>query len=126
MIIKTLKNNIKAALALAALALPAAAQAQQLQIFCSGPGGLSTGNCTLDDIVRTAASFGNMLMEISGALFFATFVYGGARYLLSFGRSDWVQKGTQAMKGGATGMLIVILAWTIVRYVAFIMMGKNP
>lgn len=120
MTIKTLKRNLEAALALAALAAPAAARAQQLQ----GSPCMASGNCTLDDLVMTAAAFGNLLMEISGALFFATFVYGGARYLLSFGKSDWVQKGTQAMKGGAIGMLIVILAWTIVRYVAAIMTGK--
>lgn len=121
MSIKTLKNNFEAACVLALATLPFAASAQRLQIYCSG--GLQTGNCTLDDIVRTAASFGNMLMEISGALFFATFVYGGARYLLSFGKSDWVQKGTQAMKGGAIGMTIVILSWSIVRLVALTMIG---
>jgi len=88
------------------------------------PACMANGNCSLDDIVKTAAAFGNMLMEISAALFFATFVYGGARYLLSFGKAEWVQKGREAMKGSAIGMLIVMGAWTIVRYVAGILTGK--
>jgi len=77
-----------------------------------------TGTCTLDDIVTTGAGFANLLTEISAALFFATFVYGGAMYLMSFGKAEWVKKGTDAMKGGAIGMLIVLAAWTIVRYIA--------
>jgi hypothetical protein len=108
--------------------LPLVAKAQSLQAEMASagvnPACMSAGNCSLDDIVKTAAAFGNMLMEISAALFFATFVYGGARYLLSFGKSDWVQKGTQAMKGGAIGMLIVMSAWTIVRFVAGTLMGN--
>ena len=47
-----------------------------------------SGNCLLDDIVATGAAFANLLTALSAALFFGTFVYGGARYLLSFGRKE--------------------------------------
>lgn len=127
-----MKNRKKAwsisAAAVGAWLLPTVVKAQSLQAEMArtgvNPACMSAGNCSLDDIVKTAAAFGNMLMEISAALFFATFVYGGARYLLSFGKSEWVQKGTQAMKGGAIGMLIVMSAWTIVRYVAGVLTGN--
>lgn len=76
------------------------------------------GRCTLDDIVQTGVAFANLLMSLSGALFFAAFIYGGAMYLLSFGRSDWVTKGTKAMTGAMIGMGIVLSAWTIVNYIA--------
>ncbi len=78
---------------------------------------LQTGTCSLDDIIATGISFANLLITLSGAIFFATFIYGGAMYLLSFGRSSWVQKGTKSMVGAMIGMGIVLAAWTIVRYV---------
>jgi len=82
------------------------------------------GNCGLDDIVLTGVAAANLFMSLSGALFFATFVYGGAMYLLSFGKSDWVSKGTKAMTGAVFGMTIVLSAWTIVNYIAGSLTGK--
>ncbi len=102
------------------VALPVRAQSLQVEMAKTGvnPACMSDGNCKLDDIVLTGVAFANLLTEISAALFFATFVYGGAMYLMSFGKQDRVKKGTDAMKGAAIGMLIVMGAWTIVRYVA--------
>jgi hypothetical protein len=76
---------------------------------------MRTGNCTLDDIVSTGAAFANLLTELSAAIFFATFVYGGAMYLLSFGDSHRVDTGKSAMTGAAIGMAIVLGAWVLVR-----------
>ena len=81
------------------------------------PSCTASGNCGLDDIVKTGVSFANLLMTLAGAMFFGTFIYGGAMYLLSFGRSEWVSKGTKAMTGAMIGMGIVLAAWTIVRYI---------
>lgn len=85
---------------------------------------ITTGNCTLDDLVTQGASVANFFTALSAALFFFTFVYGGARYLLSFGRADWVSAGTKAMTGAAIGMAIVMGAWVIVNYVADSLQGK--
>ncbi|MFH1620518.1 MAG: pilin [Patescibacteria group bacterium] len=99
-------------------ALPASAQHLVL------PSCIKTGNCTVDDIVQTGAAFANLLTEISGALFFVVFIYGGAMYLFSLGDKSRVDKGKKAMVGGAIGMAIVLMAWTIVTYVAGSLMGK--
>lgn len=87
------------------------------------PACISSGNCSLDDIVNTGANAANFFTALSAALFFATFVYGGARYLLSFGRKEWVAAGTKAMTGAAIGMAIVMGAWVIVNYVANSLQG---
>lgn len=79
---------------------------------------INSGNCSLDDIVRTGAAFANLLTALSAALFFGTFVYGGGAYLLSFGRESWVKAGKSAMWGATFGMLIVLFAWTLVNYLA--------
>lgn len=73
-----------------------------------------TGDCTLDDIVATGVNFATFLMGLSGALFFAVFIYGGAMYLISFGDAKRVEKGKTAIKGAVIGMVFVLAAWTIV------------
>ena len=100
-------------------AAPAAGGGPRLEL----PGCIKSGKCGLDDIVMTGTAFANLITELSAAAFFATFIYGGAMYLLSFGRSDWVSKGTKAMTGAMIGMGIVLAAWTIVNYIASSLLG---
>ena len=88
------------------------------------PACIKTGNCSLDDIVKTGAAFANLLTQLSAAAFFATFIYGGAMYLLSFGEKSRVDKGKKALTGAAIGMLIVLIAWTLVNYIAGSLTGK--
>ncbi len=84
---------------------------------------MNKGTCTVDQIVQTGAAFANLLTEISGALFFVVFIYGGAMYLFSLGDKSRVEKGKKAIVGGAIGMTIVLMAWTIVTYVAKSLLG---
>lgn len=114
--------------ALGAAVFPLAADAQSyyqetLRVGVK-PSCWSDGNCSLDDVVLAGSAFANILIELSAALFFATFIYGGAMYIFSFGKADWVKKGTDAMKGGAIGMIIVMSAWTIVRFLASAIKGQ--
>lgn len=79
------------------------------------PACTKNGNCTLADIVQTGVNFATFLMGLSGALFFAVFIYGGAMYLLSFGDKKRVEKGKSAITGAAIGLFFVMAAWTIVQ-----------
>lgn len=96
----------------------------QLQIASKNPDCLKIGNCTLDDIVATGASFANLLTTLSGALFLVAFIYGGFMYLISFGDSTKVTTGKTAMKTASIGMIIVLGAYTIVNYVVSSITGK--
>ncbi len=77
-----------------------------------------SGNCTIKDIVQQGIYVADFLIGISGALFLIAFIWGGAMYLLSFGRSEWVSKGRDAMVKSMIGIVFIILAWTIVTFVA--------
>ncbi len=90
----------------------------QLNLSGLTPECMACGDCKLEDIVKTGAAFANLLTQLSAAFFFATFVYGGAMYLLSFGDKGRVDKGKKAITGAAFGMLIVLMAWTVVNYIA--------
>ena len=83
-----------------------------------------SGNCQLDDILRTGVAFANLLIGLSAAAFFATFVYGGFMYLMSFGSKEYVGKGKKALTGAAIGMIIVMSSWTIVNYLASTITGR--
>ncbi|MEO5927705.1 MAG: pilin [Patescibacteria group bacterium] len=85
------------------------------------------GSCELDDIVQTGINFATFIMGLSGALFFAVFIYGGAMYLASFGNKTRVETGKKAIKGAVIGMIFVIGAWTIVNtLVQGLRYGKSP
>ncbi|MBU2566841.1 pilin, partial [Patescibacteria group bacterium] len=77
-----------------------------------------TGDCTIEQIIQKGVYFAQFIMGLSGALFLIVFIYGGALYILSFGRSEWVNKGQKAMVQAAIGIVFVMGAWTIVWYVA--------
>ncbi len=79
------------------------------------PACVKDGNCSLADIVQTGVNFTTLIMGLSGALFFAVFLYGGALYLASFGNKKYVEKGKAAIKGAAIGMFFVLTSWAIVR-----------
>jgi len=77
-----------------------------------------SGDCTIEDVVKQGVYFAQFIMGLSGSLFLIVFIYGGAMYLMSFGRSGWVEKGKKAMIQSAIGIVLVMGAWTIVNYVA--------
>ena len=101
-------------------ACPPPASGLHLQLPCC----ITTGVCTLDDIVNTGGYFANFITGLSAAFFFAAFVYGGAMYLISFGESKRIEAGKKAMTGAAYGMAIVLFAWTLVNYLANSLVGK--
>lgn len=113
-------------LAMCGMAMPYLASAQSLYALLPArtKACWQTGNCQLDDILLTGVAFANLLIGLSAAAFFATFVYGGFMYLMSFGSKEYVGKGKKALTGAAIGMMIVMGAWTIVNYLASSITGK--
>lgn len=77
------------------------------------PACVRTGNCGLDDIVRTGVAFANLLFGLSGAVLLATFVYGGVLYLTA-GTSGNVSKAKDMIKNALIGMVLVFGAGLLV------------
>lgn len=76
-----------------------------------------TGNCGLDDIIRTGVNFANFLFGISGAVFLAIFVYAGVLYLTAGGSTDRVSKAKRMLTQATIGMLLVIGAGVMVTFI---------
>ncbi|MDD4607260.1 MAG: pilin [Patescibacteria group bacterium] len=78
-------------------------------------------NYTLDDILRGFVDFSEWLLKILGTIALLMFVVGGAMYLTSGGNEEKVKQGTAILKGTITGIIIALLAWTIVHFVLVIL-----
>ncbi|MFA6429449.1 MAG: pilin [Patescibacteria group bacterium] len=74
------------------------------------------GKCTLSDIINTGISVANFLFGLGAALFFGIFILGGAYYIFFAYDSGSAKKGKEMIKNATIGMLIMILAGTMVRF----------
>lgn len=63
-----------------------------------------------------AAQVINMLLGLLGTLTVAYFVYGGYLIMLAQGNEDQVAKGKETIKNAAIGLVIVLSAYSIVRF----------
>jgi hypothetical protein len=81
------------------------------------PGCISTGDCSLDEIVQTGAAFANFLFGLSGAVALGILVYAGVLYLTAAGESKKVGKAKEMLMGAAIGLVIVFGANAIIRFV---------
>ena len=77
------------------------------------PACVESGDCTVDDIVRTGVYFANFLFGLSGAILLATFVYGGVLYITA-GSGKNVGKAKDMIKNALIGMVLVFGAGALV------------
>lgn len=78
---------------------------------------LVAGNCTLDDLINVGVGFANFLMGLAAALFLAIFVYGGFRYIFFAYDSGAASQAKDMLKNSAIGMLIILGATVLIRFV---------
>ncbi len=81
------------------------------------PACTQTGDCSLDDLIETGASFANFLFGLSGAIFLLIFVYGGFRYVMSAGNAGEVGKAKDMIVNATIGMILMITATTLTRFI---------
>ena len=75
------------------------------------------GKCTLDDIKTVAVNFANFLMGLAAAFFLAIFVWAGFKYIFFAYDSSLAADAKKTLTGAAIGMLLVLGAAMIVRFV---------
>lgn len=84
------------------------------------------GKCTLDDIKQVAVNFANFLMGLAAAFFLLIFVYAGFRYIFFAYDSGTAGEARKMLTSSAIGMLLVLGAATIVRFVQTTATGSAP
>lgn len=83
------------------------------------------GRCTLDDIKTVAVNFANFLMGLAAAFFLAIFVWAGFKYIFFAYDPGVAAEARKTLTGAAIGMLLVLGAATIVRFVSSAATGSS-
>ncbi|GEM_PF-3123419 len=84
------------------------------------------GKCTLDDIKQVGVNFANFLMGLAAAFFLLIFVYAGFKYIFFAYDSGAAGEAQKMLTGSAIGMLLVLGAATIVRFIESTATGGAP
>lgn len=76
---------------------------------------IGSGNCTMDDVIRTGAQFANFLIGISGSIFLAIFIYAGFMYLTA-GSSDRAKKGKTMIIQSSIGIILMLSGYVLINF----------
>ncbi len=75
------------------------------------------GDCTPDDLLYIGVSVAELILKYLGVIALAFFVLGGIIWITSGGSNQKVQKGMAILRGAIIGMIIVIVAYSMVRII---------
>ena len=75
------------------------------------------GDCTLNDLLYIGVSVAELILKYLGVIALALFVLGGIIWITSGGSKARVKKGTAIIKGAIIGMIIVIVAFLLIKII---------
>ncbi|OQX71679.1 hypothetical protein B6D52_00670 [Candidatus Parcubacteria bacterium 4484_255] len=75
------------------------------------------GDCTLNDFLYIGVSIAELILKYLGVVALALFVLGGIIWITSGGSKGRVQKGVAIIKGAIIGIIIVIVAYSLVKVI---------
>lgn len=75
---------------------------------------IKTGLCTPCDLIQVGVNATEMILGLSGVVILLIFIYGGLMWMISYGDSKKVEKGSSAIKAAVIGMVIVFISYSLV------------
>jgi hypothetical protein len=90
-------------------------QAQILPDECTGPD--AGTKCGVNELIRTLINYSKALLLALGSMALLLFVYGGFVWVTAAGNTARVDKGRKILVGTVVGIVIVLGAFTLVRFV---------
>lgn len=79
--------------------------------------GQAYGNSTPVDIRITIAKIINIILGFLGIIFVVLTIVAGFQYMTSAGNEEKVKKAVGLLKNAIIGLVIVLLAWAVTRFV---------
>ncbi|PIS04872.1 MAG: hypothetical protein COT81_04425 [Candidatus Buchananbacteria bacterium CG10_big_fil_rev_8_21_14_0_10_42_9] len=73
-------------------------------------------DCDLNDALELIYVVSSLILGIVGSLALLMFVYGGVMYIMAAGNDEQIKKGTDVLKNASIGIIIVLLAWSLVNF----------
>lgn len=127
----TAKNKLTLSsflLALSALIGPGASAASISLVSgltASNPDCLGKGNCSVCDFVQLFISASDLILALSGTLAIVMFIIGGVIMITAYGAPDRINWGKNTMIATVIGLMIVLLAWTLVNLLILTIYGGD-
>ncbi len=81
--------------------------------------------CGLSAMIRTLINVTTLIFEVTGGAALAVFVYGGFMWIIAAGNQERVEKGKEAMKAAAIGILIIFSSWMIINFAISALTGSG-
>jgi len=75
------------------------------------------GDCTLNDMIRVFTNYSQGALKFAGIFAMLFIVVGGIIWMTSGGSAEKVKKGTDIVKGAVIGLIIIFIAFVLVRMV---------
>ncbi|HPN81570.1 MAG TPA: hypothetical protein PK412_03445 [bacterium] len=84
------------------------------------------GDCTPVDFVALFVRGADIIVGLSGTASILMFVYGGFLMITAYGNDSRIKQGRDAIVATVIGILIVLLAWTLINLVITALYGGSP
>lgn len=75
---------------------------------------IDTGLCTPCDLIDVGVNGAEMILGLSGVVILLIFIYGGLMWMISYGDSKKIEKGSSAIRAAVIGMVIVFISYSAV------------
>jgi len=72
--------------------------------------------CGVCQLIGTGINFAQILLGLAAGLALVLFVWGGFNFVISGGSAERIKKGKEIMIQTSIGILIMLLAWTIINF----------
>lgn len=80
-------------------------------------------NCTICDFLQLFVDGADIMVALSGTFAILMFIYGGMVWITSYGNEARVKQGRDIITATVTGIVIVLMAWTMVNLIIGSMAG---
>ena len=74
-------------------------------------------DCTICNFLQLFVNGADIMVALSGTFAILMFIYGGVTWITSYGNEARVKQGREIIIATVTGIVIVLMAWTIVNLI---------
>lgn len=99
--------------------LPVVAQSSTAKISIPNPIKCDTASCLVSQVIRT-------ILGVVAVVATGMFVWGGVLMLTSGGNERRVKQAKETLVWAAIGLIVIIVSWTLIRFVLDSLVGRNP
>ena len=87
--------------------------------------GANVNDCGVSQMIEVLINVTNIILELTGAVALAVFIYGGVMWIIAAGNDERVKQGKEALKAAVIGIILILTSWLIVNFVIYALTGQG-